>query len=127
METTKSNISTSLMPGESSTSQVGAGNSLTLTSTGSTSTSNSSSSATASPQPLHIIQPPIRSAPTTTSVATNGQNSSSMISIKVRFVDSNITKTLQFNPQTLVYDALKIIREKIPETSSTNGTTICRF
>ena len=49
------------------------------------------------------------------------QVSSSLLSIKVRLVDLNIIKTLQFNPSTLVFDALKIIREKIPETNTTNG------
>lgn len=52
---------------------------------------------------------------------TSPSPSSSLLSIKVRFIDSNIIKTLQFNPNTLVYDALKIIREKIPETNTTNG------
>ena len=47
--------------------------------------------------------------------------STNLISVKVRFIDSNISKTLQFNATTLVFDALKIIREKIPETSTTDG------
>ncbi|CAF0748960.1 unnamed protein product [Brachionus calyciflorus] len=55
----------------------------------------------------------------------SASNSSSLVttllSIKVRFVDLEIVKTLQFNPSTLVFDALKIIREKIPETSSINA------
>ena len=45
----------------------------------------------------------------------------SMLSIKVHIVDANVTKTLQFNPATLVYDALKIIREKVPETNKETG------
>ena len=48
-------------------------------------------------------------------------NASSSLSLKVRIVDFNITKTLQFTPSTLVFDALKIIREKIPETNTANG------
>ena len=51
----------------------------------------------------------------------NSIQSTSLLSIKVRLVDLNIIKTLQFNPSTLVFDALKIIREKIPETNTTNG------
>jgi hypothetical protein len=51
----------------------------------------------------------------------NSIQSTSLLSIKVRLVDLNIIKTLQFNPNTLVFDALKIIREKIPETNTTNG------
>jgi hypothetical protein len=69
------------------------------------------------------------STPTSTpSVLNNNNNnnnnqlqSSIMISIKVSIVDLNVTKTLQFNPSILVYDALKIIREKIPETNTNNG------
>ena len=57
----------------------------------------------------------------------NSSSSSSMISIKVRIVDSNIIKTLQFNPSTLVYDALKIIKEKIPETNTENGNLITKL
>jgi len=55
------------------------------------------------------------------SASSFSQVSSSLLSIKVRLVDLNIIKTLQFNPSTLVFDALKIIREKIPETNTTNG------
>jgi hypothetical protein len=51
----------------------------------------------------------------------NQLQSSLMISIKVSIVDLNVTKTLQFNSSILVYDALKIIREKIPETNTNNG------
>lgn len=117
--------------------QQAAGTSLTLSSTGS---SHSSSSATASPMPQLVLTPSINNQPLARSSGTtinttnmmqpqmqmpssalSASASSSVLSIKVRFVDSNITKTLQFNQQTLVYDALKIIREKIPETSSTNG------
>ena len=68
------------------------------------------------------------STPTSTpSVLNNNNNNSNqlqsslMISIKVSIVDLNVTKTLQFNPSILVYDALKIIREKIPETNTNNG------
>jgi hypothetical protein len=48
---------------------------------------------------------------------TNG-SASSLISLKVRLVEANISKTLQFSPSTLVYDALRIIREKLAETNS---------
>ena len=49
------------------------------------------------------------------------------MSIKVRLVDSNIIKTLQFNPNTIVFDALKIIREKIPETNHANSSNYGLF
>ena len=67
------------------------------------------------------------STPTSTPSVLNNNNNSNqlqsslMISIKVSIVDLNVTKTLQFNPSILVYDALKIIREKIPETNTNNG------
>ena len=49
------------------------------------------------------------------------QTSTTMLSIKVHIKDHNLTKTLQFNPTTLVFDALKIIREKVPETNTETG------
>ena len=53
-----------------------------------------------------------------------GSNAMAGISLKVRIVDLNITKTFQFAASTLVFDALKIIREKIPETNTTNRNFI---
>jgi len=50
-----------------------------------------------------------------------------MLSIKVHIIDLNITKTLQFNPTTLVFDALKIIREKVPETNTETGKLLLIF
>ena len=53
--------------------------------------------------------------------------SSSLLSIRVRLVDFNIVKTLQFNPNTLVFDALKIIREKIPEINNNSTGIKCEI
>lgn len=49
----------------------------------------------------------LNSSSSSTATATN------VISLKVKIVDLNITKTLQFNTNALVYDALNLIREKI--------------
>lgn len=70
------------------------------------------------------IQTPVNQYNT---VSSYSHSSSSMLSIKVRLVDLNIVKTLQFNPATLVFDALKIIREKIPEINTcANGIKISK-
>ncbi|GFY46974.1 talin-2 [Trichonephila inaurata madagascariensis] len=37
------------------------------------------------------------------------------LSLKVSVVDKNVVKTMQFDPSTIVYDACRIIREKISE------------
>ena len=41
-----------------------------------------------------------------------------MLSLKVNIKHLNLSKTLQFIPNTLVFDALKVIREKIPEINT---------
>ncbi len=38
-----------------------------------------------------------------------------ILSVKVKIADKGIVKTLQFDRTTLVYDACKIIRDKVPE------------
>ena len=38
-----------------------------------------------------------------------------MLSLKISVVDYSMVKTMQFDPSTTVYDATRIIREKIPE------------
>uniref|UniRef100_A0A5S6Q7X7 FERM domain-containing protein n=1 Tax=Trichuris muris TaxID=70415 RepID=A0A5S6Q7X7_TRIMR len=38
-----------------------------------------------------------------------------VLSLKVRIADRGVLKTIQFDPTTIVYDACKIIREKMPE------------
>lgn len=39
------------------------------------------------------------------------------LSLRINIVDRNVTKTMQFNPSTSVYDACKFIREKISEAN----------
>lgn len=39
------------------------------------------------------------------------------LSLKVSVVDKNVIKTMQFEPSTMVYDACRIIREKISEAN----------
>jgi talin len=50
----------------------------------------------------------------------SSMSNGALISLKINIVDSKIVKTLQFHPTTLVFDALRIIREKIPETNTPN-------
>jgi len=38
-----------------------------------------------------------------------------LLSLKISIVDFSMVKTMQFDPSTNVYDASRIIREKIPE------------
>lgn len=40
------------------------------------------------------------------------------LTLKVSVVGSNVIKTMQFDPTTIVYDACRIIREKIPEANA---------
>ena len=61
------------------------------------------------------------------STSNNTPPSTTMLSIKVHIIDLNLTKTLQFNPTTLVFDALKIIREKVPETNTETGKLLLIF
>lgn len=39
------------------------------------------------------------------------------LSLRINIVDSNVTKTMVFDPSTTVYDACKLIREKITEAN----------
>uniref|UniRef100_A0A914UKX2 Talin 1 n=1 Tax=Plectus sambesii TaxID=2011161 RepID=A0A914UKX2_9BILA len=41
-----------------------------------------------------------------------------VLSLKVRIAERGVVKTMQFDPTTLVYDACKIIREKMPEATA---------
>ena len=41
-----------------------------------------------------------------------------VVSLRVRISERGVVKTMQLEPSTLVYDACKIIREKIPEAGS---------
>ncbi|XP_055873161.1 talin-1 isoform X5 [Biomphalaria glabrata] len=42
------------------------------------------------------------------------------LSLKISVVDQSAIKTMQFEPSTIVYDACKIIRERIPEANPGN-------
>lgn len=39
------------------------------------------------------------------------------LSLRINIIDSNVTKTMVFDPSTTVYDACRIIREKITEAN----------
>ena len=41
--------------------------------------------------------------------------------LKIHIVEQNVTKTIQFDGNTVVYDACKIIREKITEANLGQG------
>ncbi len=49
---------------------------------------------------------------------TQQRHSGSLITLKINIVDLQLTKTLQFWPQTQVFDALGMLREKVPEIQS---------
>lgn len=40
-----------------------------------------------------------------------------VLSLKVRIAEQGMVKTMQFDPSTVVYDACRIIREKMPEAN----------
>lgn len=39
------------------------------------------------------------------------------LSLRISIVEKNVTKTMQFDPNTSVYDACRIIRDKITEAN----------
>lgn len=39
------------------------------------------------------------------------------ISLRISIVEKNVTKTMQFDPNTSVYDTCRLIREKITEAN----------
>ena len=43
------------------------------------------------------------------------------LALKIHIVEQNVTKTIQFDGNTVVYDACKIIREKITEANLGQG------
>ena len=43
------------------------------------------------------------------------------LSLKISVVGNNVVKTMQFEPSTIVYDACKIIRDRIDEIHQGNG------
>ncbi|XP_071826675.1 talin-1-like isoform X5 [Apostichopus japonicus] len=44
-----------------------------------------------------------------------------LLSLKINIVSANSTKTMQFEPATMVFDVCRMIREKIPEASLMQG------
>lgn len=46
------------------------------------------------------------------------------LSLRINIVDSNVTKTIVFDPTTTVYDACKVIREKCTEANLGQGKFI---
>ncbi|XP_076439084.1 talin-1-like isoform X2 [Babylonia areolata] len=44
------------------------------------------------------------------------------LSLKISIVGQSVVKTMQFEPSTIVYDACRIIRERIPEANPGNPT-----
>lgn len=43
-----------------------------------------------------------------------------MLSLRIGVVGSNVIKTMQFDPSMIVFDACRILREKIPEANVDN-------
>ena len=44
-----------------------------------------------------------------------------LISLKINMVNANSTKTMQFEPQTMVFDVCRMVREKNPEANKLHG------
>ena len=42
------------------------------------------------------------------------------LSLKISVVGSSVVKTMQFDPSTIIFDACRIIREKVPEANTGN-------
>lgn len=47
----------------------------------------------------------------------NHQDRMATLSLRISIVEKNVTKTMQFDPNTSVYDACRLIREKITEAN----------
>lgn len=60
-------------------------------------------------EPLCVCSPPITAA---TMV---------VLSLKICIRQCNVVKTMQFEPSTAVYDACRIIRERVPEAQTGQG------
>ncbi len=43
------------------------------------------------------------------------------LSLKISVVGSSVVKTMQFDPSTIVFDACRIVRDRIPEANIGNG------
>lgn len=43
------------------------------------------------------------------------------LALKIHIVEQNVTKMMQFDPSTMVFDACRIIREKITEANLGQG------
>lgn len=44
-----------------------------------------------------------------------------LLQLRIHIVDKNVTKTMGFDPSTTVYDACRLIREKITEANFGDG------
>eukprot|EP00058_Branchiostoma_floridae_P006926 XP_002592414.1 hypothetical protein BRAFLDRAFT_67280 [Branchiostoma floridae] len=49
------------------------------------------------------------------------------LSLKISVKHANVVKTMQFEPSTIVYDACRMIRERIPEAQMGNATEFGMF
>lgn len=49
------------------------------------------------------------------------------LSLKICVRQCNVVKTMQFEPSTPVYDACRIIRERVPEAQSGQGKSYKTF
>lgn len=49
------------------------------------------------------------------------------LSLKISVVGSSVVKTMQFDPATIVFDACRILRDKIPEANEGNGKIVHCF
>jgi talin len=43
------------------------------------------------------------------------------LSLKISVVEKNVVKTMQFEPSTMVYDACRLIKDKITEANTGPG------
>lgn len=47
------------------------------------------------------------------------------LSLKICVRQCNVVKTMQFEPSTAVYDACRVIRERVPEAQTGQGKFLC--
>lgn len=47
------------------------------------------------------------------------------LSLKICVRQCNVVKTMQFEPSTAVYDACRVIRERVPEAQTGQGMSLC--
>lgn len=54
-------------------------------------------------------------------------SNANILTLKIRLVNKDKTILIQFNSNIIVYDALKIIREKVAEANTTDGILLLIF